>query len=78
MFALLALAVFTVAAVNDFVWSRYIRAVGEKRAGHAGSWAAGTLLLGAFGIMNYTSNHWLVLPAAIGCFTGSYIAVRNS
>lgn len=77
-FPLLCVAVFTVAACNDFVWSRYIAAVGQKRAAHAGLWAAGTLLLGAFGICSYTTDHWLAIPAAAGCFVGSYTAVRNS
>jgi hypothetical protein len=77
-FALLCAAVFTVAACNDAVWSKYILAVGQKRATHAGLWAAGTLLLGAFGIVSYTTDHWLAIPAAAGCFVGSYTAVKRS
>jgi len=77
LFALQCAAVFTVAAINDYVWSRYIAAVGARRAAASGMWAAGTLLLGSFGIVSYAQNYWLVIPAALGCFTGSYLAVRR-
>ena len=72
---LLYLAVFTVAAANDVVWTRYIAAVGARKAAPAGMWAMGTLLLGAFGIVSYTADHWALIPAALGCFAGTYLTV---
>ena len=74
---ILAPIVFTVAIVNDFVWASYIRNVQLALAGRAAAWATGTLLLGAFNIVSYTTQPWLIIPAAAGCMVGTYAAVKR-
>ena len=73
---LLYLAVFSAAAVNDVVWTKYIAAVSGHKALAAGLWATGTILLGAFGIVSYTADHFALIPAAAGAFVGTYFTVR--
>jgi nitrate/nitrite transporter NarK len=60
----------------DFVWARYNIACAQKRAVSASSWAALIAALGAFVVLTYTEDHWMILPAALGGFVGTFFAVK--
>ena len=70
------LEIFVAMIAVDFVWAHYTKAITDKRALKAGLNAIGILALGAFGIISYTTNHWLLIPACAGAFVGTYSAVR--
>lgn len=70
------LVVFAVCAAMDFAWAVYIRHTADSHAFLSASWAVMVFLLGAIGIIAYTENHWLLIPACAGCFAGTYLAVR--
>jgi hypothetical protein len=70
------LAVFAAMFALDFIWARYTRAVGEKAAARSSAWATLIILVSGFVTTSYVSNPWLLVPAAIGAFTGTYAAVR--
>ena len=75
MTALEPLGVFTALTVLDFVWARYTYAMTNKKTLRAGGYAAMIIGLGGFATISYTSNHWLLLPAAAGAFCGTVLAV---
>jgi hypothetical protein len=68
-------AVFAALAALDFVWARYTLAITDKRASAASIYAAVILALGAFSVISYTTDHWLLIPACTGAFVGTYLAV---
>ena len=69
--------VFAAAFALDFVWAKYTRYLADGVAFKASVWAAGTIVLGGVNQIGYTSNHWLLIPAALGCFVGTYVAVTR-
>ena len=60
----------------DFVWAKYTLACAKRQALSAGFFAALTLALGAFVVLTYTDDHWMIIPAAFGAFVGTHYAVK--
>lgn len=71
-----ALLVFTAVASADVCWARYVGAVGARSRWVASSWAAALYVLGSFSVVEYTANHWLLIPAVLGSFAGTAVGVR--
>lgn len=69
------LAVALATGVSDFIWAHYISAIagGERLA--AANWGAVVIVLGAFIVVSYVSDRRLIIPAAIGAWIGTYLAV---
>lgn len=70
--------VFTFLAVFllDIVYTYYLRAVQENKALGAGIWSVGCYILGSIAVINYTSDHLLVIPAVAGAFLGTYAGMK--
>ncbi len=68
--------VFFALIAVDFAWARYTQAIKRGMPMMSSVYAMAILGLGAFGIISYTSNHWLLIPACAGAFVGTYVAVR--
>jgi hypothetical protein len=61
--------------VVDFVWARYNVACAEKRAVHGGLYAAGIIVVGGATTMGYVNDPVLLVPAALGAFTGTFLSL---
>lgn len=59
----------------DYFWARWSFYVAAKNACAAAGFSM--LIVGASGfcVVEYTANHWLIIPAAIGAALGTFIAV---
>ena len=70
--------VFTFLAVFllDIVYTYYLRAVHEDKAMLAGMWSVGCYILGSMAVINYTSDHMLILPAIAGAFLGTFAGMK--
>ena len=66
------LAVFFV----DIFYTYYLRAVNESRAVTASGWGAIVWLIGSLAVIEYTTNHWLLIPACLGAFCGTYVGIK--
>lgn len=73
-----ALAVFAALFALDFVWARYTHAMTEHRAARAAHYATAIILLSGFGITQYANEPLYLIPAALGAWLGTYVAVRKS
>lgn len=78
MTAYKAALVFAALFALDFVWARYARAMTEQRAARSAHYAAGIILLSGFGITQYASEPLYLIPAALGAWLGTYVAIRKS
>lgn len=58
--------------VLDLLWAVYTKAVAAHRPMRAGLFAAVLYIIGGGLVTAYTTDHWLLLPAAIGAFMGTY------
>lgn len=68
---------FLATFLADFAWARYTAGIAEKRALKAAGWSAAIIGLGAFSVVAYTTDHRMIVPAALGAFCGTLLAVRK-
>lgn len=61
--------------LSDYVWARYIHTVADSQRFEASIWSAIVVVLGAVVITSYVDDRRLILPAGIGAFIGTYLAI---
>jgi uncharacterized membrane protein YkvI len=69
------LLVFVATVAVDYAWTRYIAEAAAKRPTHAALWSAAIIACGGFNVVAYTADHWLLIPAILGAFVGTWFAV---
>lgn len=62
--------------VVDIFYTYYLKSVNESKALKASLWAAVVWLIGSFAVISYTTNHWLLIPACLGAFCGTWVGVK--
>lgn len=67
--------VFVAMFALDFVWALYTQAVTASAALRASMWATAITVLSGLGQIGYTHDPWLLIPAALGAFAGTFIAL---
>jgi hypothetical protein len=72
---LIYIAIFLSTLAADFAWTKYNMHSAAKHAHRAAAWSATIILFGAINVMSYTANHWLVIPALLGAYVGTYLAI---
>jgi hypothetical protein len=72
-----AILVFFSVALADYFWTRYIQCVDEQQASKSGLYAALIILVGAFATRSYVNDIWLIIPASLGAYVGTYLTVRS-
>jgi hypothetical protein len=71
-YAITFFAVFFV----DIFYTRYLKAINENAALPASFWGAVVWLIGSLAVIEYTANHWLLIPACAGAFAGTYVGIK--
>jgi hypothetical protein len=69
------LLVFAALFLLDFVYARYNLATAERRVWASAHYAAIIILLGGFGVVSYSQDHVLLIPAACGAWCGTFSSV---
>lgn len=70
------LTVFIATFVLDFVWAIYTRAISKDQSFGAAVAAAGIMALSGTAAIVYVDNPWMLIPAMIGAFAGTYSSMR--
>lgn len=70
------IVVYGALTILDFVWARYNLATADKRVWAASSYSVAIILLSGVSVISYSHDPWLLIPAAAGAFTGTFIAVK--
>lgn len=60
----------------DIFYTYYLKSVADSRAVVASLWSVVVTILGAFVVINYTTDHMLLIPAALGAACGTYIGIK--
>lgn len=61
--------------IGDMVWAIYIRSIAEGKILKSGIFASIVIICGAYTIVSYTKNYWMIIPAACGAFAGTTLSV---
>ena len=72
------LLIFTVAVTADYFWARYTAHVSDKNRVRSAWYSFLIILCSGFTVVEYTQDHWLLVPAALGAAVGTFIAVKPS
>lgn len=70
------LAVFAALFAADFAWAVCVRKVRDDAPIAAGLWAVAIFIPTAAGVISYTTDPWLLVPATAGTFAGTWAGVR--
>jgi Na+/glutamate symporter len=69
-------AAFFAMFFTDVFNAYYIQAIQQSRALKATAWAAILYILAVSAFIGITYNNFLIIPAALGAFIGTYVGVR--
>jgi len=62
--------------VLDIVYTYYLRCVANNQVMGASLWSVACYLLGSYAIIEYTTNHLMMIPAILGAFCGTYAGMK--
>lgn len=68
---------FVTYVIIDFVYAAYILYVNRLQAVRAATCSSILYVLLAYGVLNYTHNHWYLIPIGIGAWLGSWLLVMK-
>ena len=60
---------------TDIFYTYYLKAVQEERVIGASFWAVIVFIVACIAVINYTTNYWLLIPAGVGAFCGTYVGM---
>ncbi len=61
---------------TDVFYTYYLRSVQNDQVLRASIWAVVVFVIAAIAVVNYTTNHWLLIPACLGAFCGTYVGMK--
>ena len=67
---------FTLVFFVDIIYTYYLKAVNESNALKSSFWGAVVWIIGSLAVIEYTTNHWLLIPACLGAFCGTYVGIK--
>jgi CHASE2 domain-containing sensor protein len=70
------LFIFTAVFVIDILYTFYLKAVQDSKPLIASGLASIVYVLACVVVINYTTDNWLLIPAALGAFCGTYVGIR--
>jgi uncharacterized membrane protein YfcA len=70
------ISTFLAMFIVDILYSYYIKAIQDEEALKAGLWAGTVYAIASVSVINFTINHWLIIPAALGAALGTYVGIR--
>lgn len=66
---------FTSMFVTDICWAVYVSSVKDDAPFKSSLWALFLFLTGSIAVIGYTTDPWLLIPAGMGAFAGTYVGV---
>lgn len=67
---------FSAVFLLDIVYTFYLRCVKDSRTLMASSWSVACYIGGSVAVINYTADHWMLIPACLGAFCGTYAGMK--
>ncbi len=68
------LGAFAAMTITEFLWAFYIHNLRDNKEHHAGLYCGAIVLFAGFTTILFMENHWLLLPAAIGAWFGTWLS----
>jgi hypothetical protein len=71
------LLIFTVSAIVDICWTKYLIATADRQLWRATAWSGAIVASGGVVVVGYTADHWLLIPAVLGAMVGTWLTIRS-
>jgi multidrug transporter EmrE-like cation transporter len=68
--------IFLALFFTDIIWALYIRWSAQGRALRAGIASIFIYVVGAFTFGEFIKDAWILIPAGLGCFVGTYTTIK--
>lgn len=62
---------------TNVFYAYYIKAVEKDQPWIASSWSFLISVVACVAVINYTTNHWALIPACFGSFFGTYVGLKT-
>lgn len=72
-----AVCVFLAMAVIDYMWAKYVLTASSNKALLASVWAVPLAMLSGYTAISFVANPWMLIPAGVGAFVGTYFSMRQ-
>jgi hypothetical protein len=69
------IAIFFALFVTDIIWALYVKWTSRGEAIKAALASFFIYVIGAFTIGEFIKDPWVLIPAGLGCFVGTYITI---
>jgi hypothetical protein len=70
------IVIFLALVFTDIIWALYIRWSASGKAFRAGISSIFIYVIGAFTFGEFIKDVWIVVPAGLGCFVGTYVTIK--
>jgi uncharacterized membrane protein YfcA len=70
------LITFIAVFLTDVLYIYFIKSIQDNRAIQAAFWSVVVTATASITVINYTENHWTLIPALAGAFFGTLIGMR--
>jgi uncharacterized membrane protein YfcA len=61
---------------TDVFYTYYLRSVQNDEVLKSSAWSVVVFLIASIAVINYTSDHIMLIPACLGAFCGTYVGMR--
>jgi uncharacterized membrane protein YfcA len=61
---------------TDVFYTYYLRSVQNDETLKASVWSVIVFFIASIVVINYTSDHWLLIPACLGAFCGTFVGMK--
>jgi len=68
--------IFIALLITDIVWALYIRWSASGKAFKAALLSILIYVIGAFTFAEFIKDSWVLIPASLGCFVGTYVTIK--
>lgn len=68
--------IFTALVVIDVLHAIYTKQIQKDKPFHASLLATSIYLVNALAVISFVQDPWLLIPAGLGAFVGTYIGVK--
>lgn len=61
---------------TDVFHTYYLRSVQQDEVLKSSLWAVVVFFIASIAVINYTADHWLLIPACLGAFFGTFVGMK--
>ena len=72
------IGVFLAMMITDIMWAKYTLAVAFLNPFLAGIYSAVIILMGAVTVVAYVEDRYMLIPAMLGAFVGTYYTIKRA